>query len=182
MYYVEKVTNYTLFPHVCVPLKPRLTPRLPRSAVRLGHRQLAEGEHGDPGQVSSLRAVRPRRGEVLQLPRPLLQLGGRRRAVRPHGGHHRRRQARSVGRWRRRRSELTKARKKETCANVVVRRHPVRPEQSRPDPKHGHVGRGVVGGVAGGQGDGGILHRGERRGQRRVGAVQQQTGERHQVR
>lgn len=67
----------------------------PCLSVRLRHRQLAEGEHRDPSQVSSLCAVWSRRGEILQLPRPLLQLCRCRRAVRPNWGHHCWRQARS---------------------------------------------------------------------------------------
>lgn len=62
-------------------------------SVCLGHRQLAEGEHRDPGQISSLCAVRPRRGEILQLPCPLLQFGRCRRAIWPDWGHHCWRQA-----------------------------------------------------------------------------------------
>lgn len=65
----------------------------PCLSVRLRHRQLAEGEHRDPSQVSSLCAVWSRRGEILQLPRPLLQLCRCGRAVRPNRGHHCWRQA-----------------------------------------------------------------------------------------
>lgn len=61
--------------------------------VCLRHRQLAEGQHRDPSQVSSLRVVRSRRREVLQIPCPVLQLRRCRWTIWPNRGHHRGRQA-----------------------------------------------------------------------------------------
>lgn len=65
------------------------------SSVCHWHRQLAEGEHWDPCQISSFCTVWSGRGKILQLPRPLLQLCWCRRAVWPNWSHHRWGQARS---------------------------------------------------------------------------------------
>lgn len=59
------------------------------SSVCLWYRQLAEGEHWDPCQISPFCTVWSGREKILQLPRPLLQLCWCRRAVRPNWSHHR---------------------------------------------------------------------------------------------
>jgi hypothetical protein len=61
--------------------------------VCVWYRQLAEGEHRDPGEVSSLRPVWPGWREGLQIPCALLQLRWCGRAFRGHRGHHCRGQA-----------------------------------------------------------------------------------------
>lgn len=67
----------------------------PGLSVCLWHRQLAEGEHRDPSQVSSLCSFWSRWGEILQIPRPVLQLCRCRRTFWSHWSYHRWRQARS---------------------------------------------------------------------------------------
>lgn len=59
----------------------------------LWHRQLAEGEHRDPSQVSSLCSIRSGWGEILQIPCPMLQLRRCRWTLWPDWSYHSWRQA-----------------------------------------------------------------------------------------
>lgn len=104
MYYVEKVccmslTTYSLFVYT---LKKSETVVYVHVSVMhlylclsvcLWHRQLAEGEHWDPSQVSSLCSFRSRWGEVLQIPCPMLQLRRCRWTFWPDWSYHSWRQA-----------------------------------------------------------------------------------------
>lgn len=65
----------------------------PCLSVCLWHRQLAEGEHWDPSQVSSLCSLRSRWGEILQIPCPMLQLRRCRWTFWPDWSYHSWRQA-----------------------------------------------------------------------------------------
>lgn len=80
-------------------------------SVCVWHRQLAEGQHRDPSQISSLCTIWSRRGKILLLPCPLLQLCWRRRALWPNWGHHSWRQA-----W----SENTHTITHILCSNITV--------------------------------------------------------------
>lgn len=145
--------------------------RLRFSSVRFRLRHVAEGEHQHARQVSPLCPVRPERREILRLPRALLQLRRRGRGLRTHRQHHRGRRFRWEGPdvvetfdhdWKERQS---------SSPPCFPDRPAVFSGHARGNQEHRHLRGGLLGALQGCQEPGGLLHRIQRGGHRRLDPV-----------